>query len=1706
MRKRENQSLPIMNRKLLNLIHTRRGLALISVLAMVTLATVIVLALFSVSDTEFKASKIYAGGNSARQFGDTAVNVVIGQIRSATVDSTTPSLPRLWSSQPGAVRVYNLDGTFFRGHKLYSDSTMIVTGADGDNAMSGDAPDSAWDSSPDRYVDINEPVVRAESGGVTRLFFPVVDPRAAFDDPSTAIVEKVEGFSYSETSPAAGSGGAIKGVVVPGGATVDRLRLPMPVEWMYVLKDGSLGTMNDAGSWVGTGANPDADNPIMGRVAFWTDDESSKININTASEPGYWALPTFYHERDKGWADSPPALNEYQRFPGHPATVALSTVLYPSADSTSPAKFLDAYYRLNDLTIKESIYDVVPKIASGGSRDGTSVYVKDDVDSLTVEGRVKHDNLTTSVNIIPPGGKSERLFASLDEFIFSQKVSSGNREENNFTATGITPAILEKTRFFMTAHSRAPELNIFGRPRVAMWPVPDATLGQEYRTGYDNAIATVATLSNNAASPNTYYFSRKNSMSALEDIGLDAGGARGLLRNADLMSKYLDKLMAKTFPGGASFQTKYAGSGSQSDYRQVLVQIFDYIRCTNLYDSFLAPKFVLSENGAPNTENEMDAGGMDYRWEGSPPNKRGDGVGGAEVEPGKSTDEYRLDERYTAIRGDKIRKEEKYQTYTAPRFKVTKYGWQDTNREVDLENEIVASGAYPTHGQVTPTEWQIEGQTYKGFGRFPTLSEVGLHFICTADGLNDAGSYRLKTAGVFNSNEGNKAGVSGGRTAEKLDWDAENTRKLATRVDPNTVQNVKDYWYSNFPPEPTNATITNVYGCQFKAVYARGDDTNPANHPGCKPENWNATLEPGVPLAKDEKRIQVALLLEFFIPSVGFTKYSPEWSLVLDAEGLNGIKVKDVKTGKLTSIFSTTENQVVKSNLNFGGTINGLGERLGNYPLGGTTGPQAITTGRRVKAVGQMPEDPGYDNSASSDEHGQLYNYPLVSSFVTVHRTDNLQFVVEKPLIAKIYADHDWQKHVQTPVQTIELKFPVKGEAPPPELVRYSVEKRKEETYVQNVVDACRWWAFNFGGALRRYRDTGSTFNTGTAIWKYEPNKATDIDTIRTRGRFAGLERGSVDVKWDTDLRTALGTGGNVPVSSLIYGYSPAGGFTGVLSRPQDRDPAGISPRPIMDFYQPATGSLTAQGKYKYFGTDTVRSIIPKYGDYRILAARKNVTGDMWVKHKLYDSTESFFAHNLSSYFSTTEAGFYRGGTSDTTRATNVRLVPDTPYPDRIIPDTPHTTDSANASNRYGDFDNGPGDTRDGAYINKPDEGNLSAIRLWYPKNNTDGGVRYYRNAYLHDQWMQLPARESFFTPNRMISSPGILGSLPTGVFGSQAVNKADGNIHGQAWRTLLFRPYTAAKGTGLAVGIHPGAPTSVGGISPADHYIMDLFWMPVVGPYAISDSWSTAGKININFQIVPFTYINRATAVYAAMKGEIVTAVPKDDATIPNVKQRKGGNLTKSYKQYKDDVIWPPLCFTEADGKYWHRYINLEATSRLMKARMDMDPALPASAKGLFRSASQICEVHLVPQNPSTMDATTSKFKVGDITVSGAQATMDKFWQDHAVTGDNTRERPYANLYQKLTTRSNTFRVFYRAQSIKKARSIASGTVRTVSTKGESTDTILAEYRGSALIERYLDMGVTLPDYAGASDPFTLPSLESYYRYRILESKQFAP
>ena len=136
----------------------------------------------------------------------------------------------------------------------------------------------------------------------------------------------------------------------------------------------------------------------------------------------------------------------------------------------------------------------------------------------------------------------------------------------------------------------------------------------------------------------------------------------------------------------------------------------------------------------------------------------------------------------------------------------------------------------------------------------------------------------------------------------------------------------------------------------------------------------------------------------------------------------------------------------------------------------------------------------------------------------------------------------------------------------------------------------------------------------------------------------------------------------------------------------------------------------------------------------------------------------------------------------------------------------------------------------------------------------------------------------------------------------------------------------------------------------------------------------------------------------------------------------------------------------------------------------------------GLYRnyvSASEICEVPLIPTGTT-------------------YANINSFWSTNQLTADNLRELPYNDIYPRLTTKSNTYTVHYRVQMLKKLP----GGDQT--TWDESKDKVASELRGSTLIERFLDPNATYPDYATAFS--TSASLETLYRFRVLQRSQFTP
>ena len=341
-----------------------------------------------------------------------------------------------------------------------------------------------------------------------------------------------------------------------------------------------------------------------------------------------------------------------------------------------------------------------------------------------------------------------------------------------------------------------------------------------------------------------------------------------------------------------------------------------------------------------------------------------------------------------------------------------------------------------------------------------------------------------------------------------------------------------------------------------------------------------------------------------------------------------------------------------------------------------------------------------------------------------------------------------------------------------------------------------------------------------------------------------------------------------------------------------------------------------------------------------------------------------------------------------------------------------------------GDWDTGPGFAPDGAMTSLPDAGTTLDSATAY--QSLTGGL-----------FGAAPQR----SPNALVSSPVVFGSLPAGI-------NPGAPAQSQAWRTLLFCPYPAGDQA------HPGL------ASPPDYLLLDRFWMPVVEPYAISARMETAGKINLNDQIAPFSYLHRSTALRALVH----------DLRIPAISPIYAAN-SPTYAAYKSS----PTASQQAIPTIWLN-VDEDATITQIENRFATGDA--------YLTEGEICSVPLVPKNVPA-------------------STLETFWTARSgagfLTGDNLRELPYAQIYSRLTTRSNSYTVHVRAQVLQKLNDHTNPAVWR-----EGTDRVLGEWRGSYEIERYLDPNATAPTPPAADGTPGAPL--GPYKFRIVSRRRFTP
>lgn len=588
----------------------RKAAALIIVVTFVVLLSALVITFFSRVTDDLTAARAYADSVSVRQLADSAVGVVMGQIREATTVENGA-----WASQPGMIRVYRSpdgkpgpDAHAF--YKLYSTHDLIVSGReltafalDDYNPSSGNAEvplgKGGWRDQPAFFTDLNEPAnvpLKDAMGASTSKYVrrhPIYEASVAgLHEPGVTNPNsferkwKIEGLDIS----------------LPAKLRDEQNEAPMPVRWIYVLRDGTLtaptplagaggGDAGKTARWQAQGPGgtktgiPSKANPIVGRIAFWADDDTSKVNVNTAGgfvpsperdeesnlagamayAGSYWDTPRIQTYFDRGTHDTmgqlktgglsnaQPGRNEFQRYPGHPATTSLGLVfkdLIPAGSGFN----------------SEKLYAWLPRLTPGGSEGGT-YRLDTSVDrEMNVKSALEPDT----------EGRTFHLFATPDDMIFSSLNGERTLADKSLGLPPgtISPEIFSNARFLLTAHSRAPELNLFGRPRVTIWPVWNDVPGGDSRNNpSDQLIRFCSTIGKRE-----FIFAREKPYSSSYDFRLARNQA---------VFKYLRELTSKSkgrIPGfGGSFEEKLSNSPGGRD--QLLTEIFDYIRTVNLKDT-----------------------------------------------------------------------------------------------------------------------------------------------------------------------------------------------------------------------------------------------------------------------------------------------------------------------------------------------------------------------------------------------------------------------------------------------------------------------------------------------------------------------------------------------------------------------------------------------------------------------------------------------------------------------------------------------------------------------------------------------------------------------------------------------------------------------------------------------------------------------------------------------------------------------------------------------------------------------------------------------------------------------------------------------------------------------------------------------------------------------------------------------------------------
>jgi len=620
----------------------RQGVALVLVLAFISLLSALLIAFFSSTSNSRREASQYEAGVTTAQLSETAQNLVIGQISDATktfdtegYNASAAGMRLTYASQPGMIRTYGTDNKYHRIYKLYSSGKMVLNDTEPSewsvsSQLATEVPLN-WVQNPAGYTDLNEPVLVPDPQGLIvptgtnqryTANYPILDPAglsptgSSVNSPGGLNQDGIDGFDISNPPGYGGPGAGARPVINPtynpitipaSGKTGNPV--PMPVQWIYVLQNGTLTSPNTVNGTVASWSNlqdtspnkPTKTNPIVGRVAFWTDDDTCKLNPNVNSEGTAWDTPLNGSDGSAPYGeaylrDNQPIVYEFQRYPGHPAMTSLSPIFgflpqyrIPGSDGTQDTSVLARYYSL------------IPRVVAGGSNGGTT-------------------NTTTKANVSIITTDMDRMYASVDELMFRPVPRIPN------DSAFLNRSVFEKTKFFLTTSAKTPEVTMFGTPRIGLWSVQQqadpnngaAGAPLRPRSGTDEMIAFCNTLGLDpkGQNTNTYYFQRQSiylrdpinnrlahpttisgqtapayvmpsSQSTTADWTFKPTQPNGYTasRNQDLYH-YLQQLTAMPIPGFGGKLTDLYPSGPNNNggvRDQILTEMFDMTRLTNCY-------------------------------------------------------------------------------------------------------------------------------------------------------------------------------------------------------------------------------------------------------------------------------------------------------------------------------------------------------------------------------------------------------------------------------------------------------------------------------------------------------------------------------------------------------------------------------------------------------------------------------------------------------------------------------------------------------------------------------------------------------------------------------------------------------------------------------------------------------------------------------------------------------------------------------------------------------------------------------------------------------------------------------------------------------------------------------------------------------------------------------------------------------------------